>query len=48
MAFEDDIAAAVDAFGIDNIGLIWGIGMTTWESPQKRDEFLQAAKRYRE
>jgi len=46
MAFEDDIAAAVDAFGVKNIGLVWGLGMAQWESTQQRDEFLKAASQY--
>lgn len=46
MAFQDDIAAAVEVFGVENVGLVWGLGMTQWESPQKRDEFLKAASQY--
>lgn len=46
MAFEDDIAAAVDTFGVQNIGLVWGLGMAQWKSVEERDEFLRAASQY--
>ena len=46
MAYMNDIAAAVDAFGTQNVGLIWGLGMIPWESDAARDEFLNAAKNY--
>lgn len=39
-SFEEDIAAAVDAVGIEKIGLIWGVGMTPWNSVEDRDAFL--------
>ena len=42
--FEEDIAAAVDAFGLENVGLIWGIGTHHWSSAEERDAFLKAAK----
>jgi len=38
--FVDDIAAAVDALGVEAAGIVWGIGQTNWESPEQRDEFL--------
>lgn len=41
---EDDIAAAVDTFGVQNVGLIWGLGMHNWTDQQERDQFLQTAK----
>lgn len=48
MAFEDDLAAAVRAFGVDKIGLVWGMAMADWESPEQRDQFLNAASQYKE
>lgn len=39
-SFAEDIAAAVDAVGIEKVGLIWGVGMTPWESAEQRDAFL--------
>ena len=49
MAFEDDIDAAVRTFGTKNLGLVWGVALTNWESEQQRDEFLSAAsKTYQE
>ena len=41
-SFVDDIAAAVDALGPEPVGIIWGIGMTNWETAEARDEFLAA------
>lgn len=41
---EDDIAAAVDAFGVQNVGLVWGLGTHDWTDEQERDSFLKAAK----
>jgi len=43
-SFEEDIAAAVNAFGVQDIGLIWGLGLTLWKSDEERDSFLRAAK----
>ena len=42
---EDDIAAAVDALGVQNVGLIWGLGTHNWADESERDQFLQAAVR---
>ena len=39
-SFQEDIAAAVDALGLEKVGLIWGIGMTNWSSADERDQFL--------
>lgn len=44
MSFQDDIAAAVEAFGVEDVGLIWGLGMAPWVSDERRDAFLTAAK----
>lgn len=38
--FEENIAAAVDALGLENAGIIFGIGMTDWETTAERDDFL--------
>lgn len=40
-SFVEDVAAAVDALGVDKVGLVWGIGLTNWESAEQRDEFLR-------
>lgn len=40
-SFIGDIAAAVEAVGIDKPGLVMGLALTDWESEQQRDEFLQ-------
>lgn len=42
--FIDDIAAAVDELGVHAVGIVYGIGMTPWESEQQRDEFLKYVK----
>lgn len=42
--FVDDIAAAVDELGVHAVGVVYGIGMTPWESEQQRDEFLKFIK----
>jgi hypothetical protein len=41
VSFVEDIAAAVDALGVEAVGVIYGLGLTDWESDQKRDEFLE-------
>lgn len=38
--FVDNIAAAVDALGVEAAGIVWGIGQSDWESDDQRDEFL--------
>lgn len=38
--FVDDVAAAVDALGVEPVGIIWGIGLTNWQSAEERDAFL--------
>lgn len=40
MSFVDDIAAGVDALGVKNAGIIYGIALTDFESVQARDQFL--------
>lgn len=44
MAFQHDIAAAVEALGVEDVGLIWGLGMVPWVSDDERDAFLAAVK----
>jgi hypothetical protein len=39
--FIENIAAAVEAFGVEQAGIVYGIALTNWESDQKRDEFLR-------
>ena len=46
--FEDNIAAAVDALGVQPVGIIWGIAQTPWESDQERDQFLDLITRTRQ
>lgn len=38
--FVDNIAAAVDALGVEAAGIVWGISQSDWESDEQRDEFL--------
>ncbi len=40
MSFQENLAAAVDAVGFRNVGIVWGLAMTPWESTEQRDEFL--------
>ena len=39
-SFVEDISAAVDALGVEPAGIIWGIGMTHWDSADQRNAFL--------
>jgi hypothetical protein len=39
-SLPEDIAAAVDALGVEPVGVIFGIGLTDWESAEQRDAFL--------
>ena len=41
-ALKDNIAAAVDAIGVSNVGLVWGIANMNWPSEKERDDFLRA------
>ena len=45
MGFQEDIDAAVKRFGVKDIGLIWGLGTTSWGDDNQRDAFLDAAKK---
>jgi len=42
VSLEDDISAAVNTIGLDSLGAVWGLGMTSWANPRERDEFLSA------
>jgi len=39
---KGNIAAVVEAIGMDNIGLVWGLSNVNWESEEDRDVFLEA------
>jgi hypothetical protein len=39
-SFEEDVAAAVEVLGLHAGGVIFGLGMTPWESAEQRDAFL--------
>lgn len=41
MSFVNNIAAAVDALGVEAAGVVYGIALTPWESDEERDEFLR-------
>lgn len=43
-SLEEDIDAAVKAFGTQNVGLVWGIGSHTWASAEERDAFISQAR----
>ena len=40
-SLEEDIAAAVDALGVEAAGVIYGIGKTHWANEEDRDAFLK-------
>lgn len=40
MTFIENVAAAVDAIGVEKAGIVYGLGLTQFESNEKRDEFL--------
>jgi len=41
VSFVNNIAAAVDALGVEAAGVVYGIALTPWESDEERDEFLR-------
>ena len=43
-SLEEDIDAAVKAFGVANVGLVWALGNYNWSSAEERDAFLTAAR----
>lgn len=38
--FTDNIAAGVDALGLENAPIIWALAHVQWESPEERDQFM--------
>lgn len=44
--FVDNIAAGVDALGLENTPIIWQLAKVQWETPQERDQFLEQIKAY--
>lgn len=38
--FMDNIAAGVDALGLENSPIIWALAHVQWDSPAERDQFL--------
>lgn len=38
--FMDNIAAGVDALGLENSPIIWALANVQWASPAERDQFL--------
>jgi hypothetical protein len=40
--FVENLDAAVSAVGIEDVGLVWGLAMTPWQSETDRDQFLNA------
>ena len=38
--FFENIAAGVDALGVENAPIIWGIARTIWPTAVARDDFL--------
>jgi hypothetical protein len=43
--FYDNLAAAVDAVGYENLGVAWGIAHMRFESTKDRDQLLTALTR---
>lgn len=37
-----DIDAIVQAVGVEDVGLVWGLANQNWKSAQDRDAFLEA------
>lgn len=40
--FYDNLAAAADAVGFENLGVAWGIAHIPWASVEDRERFLSA------
>jgi 2C-methyl-D-erythritol 2,4-cyclodiphosphate synthase len=40
--FVDNVDAIVSAIGIEDVGLVWGLANTPWQSADDRDKFLDA------
>lgn len=43
--FYDNLAAAVDAVGYDNLGIAWGLAHVRYDSVKDRDAMLAALTR---
>lgn len=43
--FYDHLAAAVDAVGLPNVGVAWGLAHVPWQSAGDREQFLAAITR---
>jgi len=41
-SFYDNLAAAADALGHENVGAAWGLAGIQWESEKDREGFLNA------
>jgi hypothetical protein len=44
-SFIENVSAAVDYFGVEPVGIVFGIGQTNWDSSEQRDAFLYAITR---
>lgn len=40
--FVENLDAVVNAIGIEDVGLVWGLANTPWQSADDRDQFLNA------
>lgn len=40
-SFYEDLGAAVEALGVQPVGIVMGIAHTRWDSAEHRDEFLK-------
>lgn len=40
--FIDNIDAVVNAIGVQDVGLVWGLASTHWDNETERDQFLNA------
>jgi hypothetical protein len=41
LSLKENIAAATEAVGAKNVGLVWGLSNVNWGSAQERDDFLR-------
>lgn len=41
-SFLDNLTAAADAVGFDNVDLAWGLARVRWDSVEDREMFLSA------
>lgn len=40
--FVDNIDAVVNAIGVEDVGVVWGLATAHWENEVERDQFLNA------